>query len=45
MEKTHCRYVSLDENWNLRVGLREAKDICDSLKAEMSRPMANEWRP
>jgi hypothetical protein len=39
------QYVGLDENGNLRMGLREAKDICDGLKAEMSRPLANEWRP
>ena len=38
------QYVGLDENGNLRMGLREAKDICDGLKAEMSRPVANEWR-
>ena len=39
------QYVGLDENGNLRMGLREAKDICDGLKAEMNRPVANEWRP
>ena len=38
------QYVGLDENGNLRMGLREAKDICDGLKAEMSRPLANDWR-
>ena len=38
------QYVGLDENGNLRMGLREAKDICDGLKAEMSCPLANEWR-
>jgi hypothetical protein len=30
------QYVGLDENGNLRMGLREAKDICDGLKAEMN---------
>jgi hypothetical protein len=39
------QYVGLDENGNLRMGLQDAKDICDGLKAEMSRPVANEWRP
>ncbi len=39
------QYVGLDENGNLRMGLREAKDLCDGLKAEMSRSLANEWRP
>ena len=39
------QYVGLDESGNLRLGLREAKDICDGLKAEMNRPLANEWRP
>ena len=39
------QYAGLDENGNLRMGLREAKDICDGLKAEMSRPLANEWHP
>ena len=38
------QYVGLAESGNLRMGLREAKDICDGLKAEMSRPLANEWR-
>ena len=38
------QYVGLDENGNLRMGLREAKNICDGLKAEMNRPVANEWR-
>ena len=38
------QYVGLDENGSLRMGLKEAKDMCDSLKAEMSRPVANEWR-
>ena len=37
------QYVGLDENGNLRMGLREAKDICEGLKAEMSRPLASEW--
>jgi hypothetical protein len=36
------QYVGLDENGNLRMGLREAKDICDGLKAEMNRPLADE---
>ena len=39
------QYVGLDESGNLRLGLREAKDICDGLKAEMNRPVANELRP
>ena len=30
------QYVGLDENGNLRMGLREAKNICDGLKAEMN---------
>ena len=38
------QYVGLDENANLGMGLREAKDICDGLKAEMSGFLANEWR-
>ncbi len=40
-----CQYLGLDENRNLRLGLREAKDACDGLKAEISRPLANKWRP
>ncbi len=39
------QYVGLDEGGSLKLGLREAKDICDGLKAEMSRPLANEWHP
>ncbi len=38
------QYVGLDENGNLRMGLKEAKDFCNGLKAEMNRAVANEWR-
>ena len=37
------QYVGLDENGNLRMRLKEAKDFCDGLKAEMNRTVANEW--
>ncbi len=30
------QYVGLDESGNLRLGLREAKDICEGLRAEMN---------
>ena len=37
------QYVGLDENGNLRMGLREAKDICDGLKAEMNAASPPAW--
>ena len=37
------QYAGLDENGNLRMGLREAKDICDGLKAEMSAARPPAW--
>ena len=37
------QYVGLDENGNLRMGLREAKDICDGLKAEMNAAKPPAW--
>ncbi len=39
------QYAGLDEHDSLKLGLREAKDLCDSIKAEMNRTVANEWRP
>ena len=37
------QYVGLDESGNLRMGLREAKDICDGLKAEMNATRPPAW--
>jgi hypothetical protein len=37
------QYVGLDENGNLRMGLRDAKDICDGLKAEMNTAKPPAW--
>ena len=37
------QYVGLDEDGNLRLGLREAKDICDGLKAEMNAARPPKW--
>ena len=37
------QYVGLDEHGNLRMGLREAKDICDGLKAEMNAARPPAW--
>ena len=37
------QYVGLDESGNLRMGLREAKDICDGLKAEMNAARPPAW--
>ncbi len=37
------QYVGLDEHGNLRMGLREAKDICDGLKAEVNAARPPAW--
>jgi hypothetical protein len=37
------QYAGLDENGNLRLGLREAKDICDGVKAEMNAAKPPAW--
>ncbi len=34
--KLLCQYVGLDENGNLKMGLRKAKDIGDGLKADVN---------
>ena len=37
------QYVGPDENGNHRMGLREAKDVCEGLKAEMNAARPPAW--